>query len=589
MAGVLAALSSVFATSATLTALGTTIATATFTQLAIATLAGIAASSIVASVLIDAPSASSFNATASNVLLNKKSNNAPIPAVYGTRRVGGIIVFMATHGGYQPFHNQQNEDNTKFLSLFLIVSEGEIEGCGHFWINGELSTEEKFIDDIWIKQRHGTDEQVGFDELVNVLDIQDITYSSDTHRLAGTAYLWVEIFSNFKVFPQGIPTINALVKGVKIYDPRTMTTQWSENPVLCVRDYLTNARYGRAIDSSLIDDTSFILAANYCDEEVAYNGVDLVKRYTCNGVIDTQNSSLDIIKQLLSSCRGILTFSGGLYKVIIDKPEIADFTFSEDNIIGGWNIKLGDKNTQFNRIRTNFFNANKDYQPDITTVESTELREQDGGLLEITTNLPCTSNIVLAKAISTINLNQSRQTITCEFTSTIEGLRIEVGDVVYINHKTPGWDTHNSGLGKKFRIMRVTLQNNDEVRILAKEYADEVYDLDVQDFEELPSIIKIDDLSVCLPPTDLSYELFNVVSSIFLVVINKGVDVTWNVSPDTFVVGYEVGFKQTNSSNWGQTDVGNGLLWSTTVFFPSESRIRIRAYNTIGVRSKWVE
>ncbi len=552
----------------------------------LAAIAGVVVAGAVSSALVDGPIASNFDATASNVLLNKKSNNASIPIVYGTRRVGGTVVFMASHGAYQPFHGEHSEHNVKFLSFFLVISEGEIDSYVNFLANNEPTILHKFENDLWIKERYGTDEQVGFDELVNVLNIQNITYSPDTHRLAGTAYLWVEGFFNPEVYPAGIPVINAVVKGVKIYDPRTMTTQWSENPVLCVRDYLTNARYGRAIDTSLIDDASFILAANYCDEEVAYNGVDLVKRYTCNGVIDSQNSSLDIIKQLLSSCRGLLIFSGGLYKVIIDKPEIADFTFSEDNIIGGWNIKLGNKNTQFNRIRTKFFNANKDYQPDIATVESKDLREQDGGLLEMTITLPCTSNIVLAKAISAINLNQSRQTITCEFTATIEGLRVEVGDVVYVNHKTPGWDTHNSGLGKKFRIMRVTIQNNDEVRILAREYADEVYDLDVQDFVDTPPIINVDDMSVCLPPP---YLFFTVTPAILETIIPIVVNIRWAASPDPFVVGYEVGYKLYNSQNWTQVDVGDSLSWSTAGSASSENNARVRAYNSIGVRSEWVE
>jgi hypothetical protein len=302
-------------------------------------------------------------------------------------------------------------------------------------------------------------------------------------------------------------------------------------------------------------------------------------------VIDTENSSLDIIKQLLSSCRGLLIFSGGLYKVIIDKPEIADFTFSEDNIISSWNIKLGNKNTQYNRIRAKFFNANKDYQPDIAIVESTELREQDGGLLEMTLALPCTSSLMLAKAISTITLNQSRQTITCEFTATIEGLRVEVGDVVYINHKTPGWDTHNSNLGKKFRIMRVTIQNNDEVRILAREYANEVYDLDIQDFADIPPNVNIDDLSVCLPPVNLVYYIKGIPHVTPLVV-----NVSWTASPDPFIVGYEVGYKWHNSANWVQANVGDSLSWSTPAGnVPSQNRVRVRAYNLIAVRSEWVE
>lgn len=547
------------ATAAFVTGLAAVAAYGVVAAAAIGALAGAVVSGIVASVLIDKPSAANFNATASNVLLNKKANNAPIPVIYGTRRVGGIIVFIATI-------NQS-------VNINLVVSEGVIDDYIAFYFDGKPAAPGASL---FIDEYFGTETQESNSILKN-----NYSYYNNTHRLLGTAYLTLRIVYDQKKYPSGVPVVNALVKGVKMFDPRTLTTQWSNNPALCIRDYLTNSRYGRAIAPSLIDDTSFILAANYCDEEVAYNGIDSVKRYTCNGVVETQNSSLDIIKQLLSSCRGILIFSGGLYKIIIDKPEMAVFTFSEDNIIGGWKIKLGDKNSQFNRMRTNFFNASKEYQADIAIVDSAELREQDGGLLETMTNLPFNTDIVRAKAITNINLKQSRHTITCELTATIEALRVEVGDVVYINHKTPGWDTHNSNLGKKFRIMRVTIQNNDEVRILAAEYADEVYDIDIIDDIAPSTLVDIDDLSICLPPTNLQGNYNN----------NGNLEFSWNASSDAFVVSYEVSFFGNDiNEQFTQFNVGDSLFFHV----PAEAIIgqyviRVRAFNTIGVHSVWLE
>ena len=526
---------------------------------------GAVVSGIVGSALISKPSIGNFNAQASSILINKQSNTAPIPVIYGTRRVGGTVVFMDTL-------NQK-------LFLNILISEGEIDSYLAFYFNNELASSKHapfFIDRFF-----GTETQQASSKLTKAFD-----YYNDTHRLAGTAYLAFSIDFNHEAFPAGRPVINTLVKGVKIFDPRTSTIEWADNPALCVRDYLTNSRYGRGIDPSLIDDTSFILAANYCDEEVSYNGVDLIKRYTCNGVVETQNSSLDIIKQLLSSCRGLLIFSGGLYKIIIDKPEMAVFTFSEDNIIGGWKINLGSKNKQFNRMRANFFNSSKEYQTDIAIVDYPLLRETDGSLLEIMNDLPFTSDIVRAKAITTLNLNQSRHPITCEFTSTIEALRVEVGDVVYINHATPGWDTHNSGLGKKFRIIRVTLQNNEEVRILANEYADEVYDLDVIETIEHSELVVIDDMSVCLPPTNLSIRTINVERSATYCYPS------WTKSVDPFVVEYEVSYKKylpITLDGWIQVKIPIADTWSFFIPRGHSHEFRVRAINSIGVASAWLE
>ena len=54
--------------------------------------------------------------TAKGVLVNKFSANGHIPVVYGTRKVGGNVVFLETSG----------TDN-QYLYMALVLSEGEIE------------------------------------------------------------------------------------------------------------------------------------------------------------------------------------------------------------------------------------------------------------------------------------------------------------------------------------------------------------------------------------------------------------------------------------------------------------------------------
>ena len=52
---------------------------------------------------------------------------------------------------------------------------------------------------------------------------------SGDHRLRNIAYLYVRLEFNNDVFPLGIPNISAVVKGKKVYDPRTGLTAWSDN------------------------------------------------------------------------------------------------------------------------------------------------------------------------------------------------------------------------------------------------------------------------------------------------------------------------------------------------------------------------
>ncbi len=456
-----------------------------------------------------------------------------------------------------------------YFDFSLTFREGSNAYADHF--GGEFA-------EAWVHT--GADDQAADEELVNA-----ISAWTSSHTLSGVAYLYTRLKYDQDVFAGGIPVITADVKGVKVYDPRSATTAWSDNPALCIRDYLTNARYGRAIPASMIDEASFIAAANYCDETVTKGGSS-AKRYTLNGVVDTGRTSLEVIREMLTACRGMLVFTGGVYRLLIDKPETAAFAFTEDNIIGAWSISLGDKTNTYNRVQANFFNPARAWQPDIATIDSTTLRTQDNGLLlerEIT--LPFTSDEATAKQIATINLNQSRQQILTEFTATIAGLRCEVGDVVTITHTTPGWSA------KKFRILRMALQNNDEVRVTALEYDETVYDFGTIATSDATPNTNLPSLTSVVAPINLSYAeslYFNAPT------LHNRVTLNWEASEDAFVYKYEVQSQAYNSSGSAAAGpwIARGETLSSTFNIDDLDvgyyAFRVRAVNTINVRSAWL-
>ena len=122
-------------------------------------------------------------------------------------------------------------------------------------------------------------------------------------------------------------------------------------------------------------------------------------------------------------------------------------------------------------------------QGDFAIVESQNFLIEDNNLsLERSIELPFTDQMERALMIATINMKQSRQSLVFSFTSTIEGLRAEVGDVVFISVESLGWNTLNSNQGKKFKIMKLSIKSDDEVDITAREYDDDVYN-----FETIPA------------------------------------------------------------------------------------------------------
>ena len=93
---------------------------------AIGATAGAVVTGAIVGAMTDEPELSNetVEATAPSMLLNKASNNANIPVIYGTRKVGGTRVYMEVSGS----------DN-KYLHLILVVGEGEIDSFTEFYLN----------------------------------------------------------------------------------------------------------------------------------------------------------------------------------------------------------------------------------------------------------------------------------------------------------------------------------------------------------------------------------------------------------------------------------------------------------------------
>ena len=66
----------------------------------------------------------SYEASQQGITVNKQSNVAGIPVVYGRRKVGGVRVFAGTSGS----------DN-KYLYVALAVAEGQINAFKNITIN----------------------------------------------------------------------------------------------------------------------------------------------------------------------------------------------------------------------------------------------------------------------------------------------------------------------------------------------------------------------------------------------------------------------------------------------------------------------
>jgi Putative phage tail protein len=401
---------------------------------------------------------------------------------------------------------------------------------------------------------------------------------------SGQVYCWVEgpIGSSFDV------TLPQLNNGTVVLafmtnasgSPILPTTAHSNNPALCLRDYLTNARYGRGIASAYIDDASFTAAANHCDELVAVP-TGTQKRYTCDGVVDVNRSAFDNTRSLLSACRGMLVNSAGVYKLVIDKATAATFAFTEDNIVGDWSIVNPGRRSKFNRVSAGIFNPANNWQPDLAIADSAAYRTLDNNRLsEGKLDLPFTADTYRAQQLAGLHLKQSRFGIVARFTALQEGLRAEVGDVVTITHTTPGW------VAKLFRVMQITISSEDDVEVVAQEYDATVYNLDTlatitgAAASNLPNV-----LAVGVPGVPMVTEtLYQTTGSAGL---KTRATIASAASADAFVDGYLFEYKLSNASTWTVLPKVATPTVDIADLLPAVYDFRVRAENLLGARSSY--
>jgi len=495
-------------------------------------------------------------------LANKPSSNDPIPIIYGTRRIGATRVFLETEG----------TDN-KYLHQILVLAEGEIDSVTEVWIDDDLIGDSKYDSFVTTTIHTGADDQSADSTLQSTLS----NWTSD-HRLRGVAYAYVKLEYDQDTFVRGIPTVTFTVKGAKVFDPRDSSTAWSDNPALCIRDYLTNTRYGRGLPSSEIDDTSFISAANYCDELVDLTGGgSTVKRYTCNGIVNTESASIPILKALVSCCRGMLVFTAGTYKLIIDKAESTGFAFTENNVIGGWNIQMGSKRNRYNKIKADFTNKETSWRDDIAISESSTYKTNDNDLkLEKTIKLPFNTDIERAQMLCALTLNQSRQQIAVTFIATIEALQAEVGEVVSITADGMGWSS------KAFRIERMDIKSSSEVKVTVREYDSTVYDFGTVDEQDSIPNTNLPTVTTAVAPTNIiaTESLYSTRDN----GIKAKVDLSWTASDDQFVREYEWGYLKNGDSTY-TTGVTRSTSYTIYDIDPAKYTFRVKAINSTGVSS----
>jgi hypothetical protein len=555
------------------TAVGVTSTTGVFLITA-ATYVGI---SLVTSWAISALSPKpSFGALDSRgLLVNQKDGIAPHDFVYGEVRKGGTVTYYETTG-----------ENNKFLHQIIVLAGHEVDAIGDIYINDEVVTldgggfvtSSPWNSKIRIKKHLGTAAQTVDADLL--AESQQIT--SD-FRGRGLAYIYVRHEFDQDVFANGLPLITAVVRGKKVYDPRTTSTAYSANAALCVRDYI-NATYG--LNDDQIDNTAFSAAANICDENVTLAVGGTEKRYTINGVARADQQHGDVLQSMMTACAGSLFWGAGKWKLVVGDYVAPTKVLTLDDLRGPINLSTRvSLQDQFNGVQGTFNNAAErwittDYKP----VTSSVFEAEDNGertLLDLA--LPFTTSAATARRLAKLTLFRGREQMTLTADFGLNAFDVDVGEIIAFTNPRYGW------YEKEFEVVGWTFGSADagdlRVTLTLRETSEAAFDWNaeegalIQNNTTLPNPLlglDISNLAVDAGGRTQSDGTF-VNSAIF----------SWDVPANSFVSFYEVEWKPVADSSYNATTTSENSIDLSPVVDGVEYVFRVRAVTVLGVRGPY--
>lgn len=552
--------------------------------------------------------------------ITSRNNLQARQIIYGETRCAGTITMMRTTG----------TDNNK-LSMYVVFAGHEVEGFTGLYINDKLVTTTSST-----SSGAGTDNKIYLvtsSDFVNTDNDHDFgsgrlirftfhdgsqtsrdTLANSSHGstvidsnfvLQGCAYMYIEMIYDTEKLPQ-LPNINMKIKGKKVYDPRTTSVAWSDNPALCIRDYLSDTNYGLKCTSDELNDTSnaggFQSAANTCEQSVTLGGVT-EERYTANGFTNFSADGTGIVEGLLSAMGGKLTFTNGKFNVFVGAAQTPSLTITDDDLLSAVSVS---RNTQANEL----FNCAKsvfvDKNNNFVATDSPELTSSTGGTAylnidtpsgESTANykkrmeiqLPYTNTVTTAERLTKIALQHQRQTEQLSLLTTTQFLRLQPADWVYVTNERLGYS------GKTFEVVSTQLEfvEQDEIPVAACRLVVKAITSATYDFVQNDYVTPVTNGNTSEVPTG-SVEI-TAPSSLTLsqILVKEGgvskinVLASWSENTSPYVFATEVSFKTSGQSDFQAITVGRG---TETVRIPNVAvgetyNIKVRHVSTFGTYS----
>lgn len=184
---------------------------------------------------------------------NTVSNELPVPVLYGQLKLAGNVIWQTSPG--------------ESVSRIVGLCEGEIASIKDVRAN-DVAIEDN------VNQTPGSNFTVYLGTTTQQADSRLPANLRPDMNLRLLAYIAVTLKTSDKI-KGGNPALTCIAQGLLIETWDSTTQAWlttksfSRNPAACIRDFMLNGRYGLGLDKSKLDDASFGLVYEYCEQSVS--------------------------------------------------------------------------------------------------------------------------------------------------------------------------------------------------------------------------------------------------------------------------------------------------------------------------------
>lgn len=409
----------------------------------------------------------------------------PRRIIFGTRRVGGVIVFYGTSG-----------TNNEYLWYVITLAGHQVSDIRDVWLDTVQ------IDDANINTSTGAVTQGNYTGALNIwryngtsaqtvqtdLDSAFSQWTSN-HRMRGCAYMVVRMLRSETAYPTGAPqNITALVDGALLYDPRLDSTNggtgthrqtdpstwaFSRNPALALRWYMTGGsvindlttplvRYGMKEPSTRIDEAFWRACANVCDESVAGANAPpsgSQTRYLCDLEATTAMARRQIIEHILASMSGRLVNVRGKWRVYAGSYDTPVHAITQDDLYGPVGVQDTTSHTErYNAVAAVYPEAISDYI-DRTTIFRTDAAyeaQDNDEFIPAEIDLRGVTDQYQAQRLAEIHLRRSRMMRTVKIVGALNLLDVALHENIVLSHNRYGWEN------RVFRVIERQFEYNEE-------------------------------------------------------------------------------------------------------------------------------